>query len=100
MVAESLSGSTTVCDGVSIEAILREAGTPVYVYDASVVRDRYRELDMAFGDYPHRICYSVKANSNLAVLDLLVRLGSSFTGERPLASGTPGSLTCRASTDC
>ncbi len=75
MVAEILSGSTTVCDGVSIEAILREAGTPVYVYDASVVRDRYRELDMAFGDYPHRIHYALKANSTIGIARLIRSLG-------------------------
>tara|TARA_B100001123_G_scaffold61432_2_gene67016 strand:+ start:4047 stop:5288 length:1242 start_codon:yes stop_codon:yes gene_type:complete len=75
MVAELLSGSTTFCDGVSIEAILREEGTPVYVYDASVVRDRYRDLDIAFGDYPHRIHYALKANSTIAIARLIRSLG-------------------------
>jgi diaminopimelate decarboxylase len=51
-------------------------GTPVYVYDAAVVRRRYQELDQAFAGIPHRIFYSVKANSNLAVLNLLRGLGA------------------------
>ncbi len=51
-------------------------GTPVYVYDAAVMRRRYQELDQAFRGLPHRIFYSVKANSNLAVLALLRGLGA------------------------
>ena len=64
-----------VCDGVSIEAIVREEGTPVYVYDAAAVRDRYRELDVAFGDYPHRIHYALKANSTVGIARLIRSLG-------------------------
>lgn len=65
----------TVCNGVSIESIVREEGTPVYVYDAAAVRDRYRELDIAFGDYPHRIHYALKANSTVGIARLIRSLG-------------------------
>ncbi len=75
MMAKFSSGSTTVCDDVLIEAIVREEGTPVYVYDASVVRDRYRALDAAFGDYPHRIHYALKANSTIGIARLIRSLG-------------------------
>ena len=75
MMAKLSSGSTTVCDDVLIEAIVREEGTPVYVYDASVVRDRYRALDAAFGDYPHRIHYALKANSTIGIARLIRSLG-------------------------
>ena len=75
MVAEFSSGSMAVCNGVSIEAIVREEGTPVYVYDAAAVRDRYRELDIAFGDYPHRIHYALKANSTVGIARLIRSLG-------------------------
>ena len=51
-------------------------GTPVFVYDAGAVRDRYRELATALAPTPHRIYFSVKANSNLAVLGLMRRLGA------------------------
>lgn len=59
-----------------LETIARRAGTPVYVYDAAHIRARYAALTAALGDRPHRIYYSVKANSNLAVLGLLKRLGA------------------------
>ncbi len=61
---------------VPLEEIARAVGTPTYVYDAAVVRERYRRLDAAFGDLPHHICYAVKANGNLAVLRLLAELGA------------------------
>lgn len=51
-------------------------GTPVYVYDADAVRAQWRRLEAAFASVPHRVHYSVKANSNLAVLALLEGLGA------------------------
>src|SRR4029434_8724962 len=52
------------------------AETPLYVYSARLVRDRYRALDAAFGGYPHAIHYALKANSTLGVVRLLRALGS------------------------
>ena len=69
------SPSCAVCDGVSITAIARQEGTPVYVYSATTVRDRYAELDDGFGDYPHRIHYALKANSTVAIARLIRALG-------------------------
>jgi diaminopimelate decarboxylase len=64
------------CDGVSIDALAREHGTPLYVYSADSIRDAYRALDDAFTPHPHRIHYSLKANSSLAVVRLLREIGS------------------------
>jgi diaminopimelate decarboxylase len=64
------------CEGVPLETIAREVGTPTYVYGAGVVRDQYRRLERALGPVPHRIHYSVKANSSLAILRLLHSLGA------------------------
>ena len=64
------------CDGVAAERIARAVGTPAYVYSASVIREQFRRLDEAFAGTPHRLHYSVKANSNLAVLSLLRELGA------------------------
>ena len=70
-----------------------QAGTPCYVYSRAAIEDRYRAFDQAFGERPHLVCYAVKANSNLAVLNVLARLGSGFdivSGgelERVLAAG-------------
>jgi diaminopimelate decarboxylase len=56
--------------------IAEEVGTPVYVYDAQEIGDRYRRLERAFSGIPHSVHYSVKANSTLAVLSLLRELGA------------------------
>ena len=66
------------CEDVDLATIAKEFGTPTYVYSASTILDHYRRLDKAFESIPHLICYAVKANSNLAVLNLLARLGSGF----------------------
>ena len=52
-------------------------GTPLYVYSAAALRERYRALDAAFGGYPHALHYALKANSTLAIARLLRDLGSS-----------------------
>lgn len=64
------------CDDVSLEEVAREHGTPLYVYSAESVRCAYRELDRAFGSYPHRIHYALKANSSFALVRLLTQCGS------------------------
>lgn len=53
-------------------------GTPLYVYSASALRERYRILDRTFRGVPHTICYSVKANSNLSIVRLLAKMGAGF----------------------
>jgi diaminopimelate decarboxylase len=81
--------------GVPLTEIARQAGTPVYVYNAVAIRERYRALEAALGGVRHRICYAVKANSTLAVLRLLRDLGAGADivsgGEmaRALAAGFP-----------
>ncbi len=59
-----------------LEDIANRAGTPVYVYDAEAIRGQYRALDGALSAVPHRLFYSVKASSNLAILSLLRGLGA------------------------
>ena len=65
-----------VCDGVRLDAIAREHGTPLYVYSAESIRRAYRALDEAFDGHPHRIHYALKANSSLAIVRLLADIGS------------------------
>jgi diaminopimelate decarboxylase len=65
------------CDGVPLSKIAAAAGTPVYVYSAPMLRERYRALDNAFGDHPHAIHYALKANSTLAIARLIRELGGS-----------------------
>jgi len=66
-----------LCDGVPLADIASGAGTPVYVYSAALLRERYRAVDDAFAGYPHAVHYALKANSTLAVARLLRELGSS-----------------------
>jgi diaminopimelate decarboxylase len=66
------------CEGVPLQKIAATVGTPTYVYSRGSIESAYRRLDRAFGSLPHSICYAVKANSNLAVLRVLARLGASF----------------------
>ncbi|CAN5118012.1 diaminopimelate decarboxylase [soil metagenome] len=64
------------CEGVPLPEIARGAGTPAYVYSYSALERAYRELDEAFGDLDHLVCYAVKANGNLAVLRALASFGA------------------------
>lgn len=65
-------------EDVDLESIARSAGTPVYVYSATAIRERFRLYNDAFGDVPHEVFYAVKANSNLSVLRLLAAEGAGF----------------------
>ncbi len=69
-------GDSLHLGGVALSAIADGAGTPAYVYNADVIRLRYRALNDALSPVPHRIAYAVKANSNLAVLRILRDLGA------------------------
>jgi len=64
------------CDGVSLDAIAESVGTPVYVYSVAAIKEQYTRLSTALASVPHRLHYSVKANSNLAILSILKGLGS------------------------
>ena len=63
---------------VALDGIARRAGTPCFVYSANAILSRYRAYDRSFGDVPHKVCYAVKANGNLAILSLLARAGAGF----------------------
>ncbi len=65
-------------EDVPLTEIAAQFGTPCYVYSRAAIEQQYRAFDTAFGARAHRVCYAVKANSNLAVLNLLARLGAGF----------------------
>ncbi len=65
-------------EGVTIETIAEQQGTPCYVYSRATIERHWHAFDRAAGKQPHLICYAVKANSNLAVLQIMARLGSGF----------------------
>ncbi|WP_372609771.1 diaminopimelate decarboxylase [Halomonas sp.] len=65
-------------EDVPLSRIADEVGTPCYVYSKATLARHFRAYTEALGGHPHLICYAVKANSNLAVLGLLARLGAGF----------------------
>jgi len=71
-------GDTLYCEDVALADIAGSAGTPCYVYSANAILGRYRAYEEALAGVPHRVCYSVKANSNLGVLGLMARAGAGF----------------------
>ena len=71
-------GSSLFAEDVDLEHLAKEFGTPCYVYSRATLERHWKAFDSAFGTQPHLICYAVKANSNVAVLDTLARLGSGF----------------------
>ncbi len=86
-------GPDLYAEDVPIREIAARFGTPCYVYSRATLERHFRAFDGALGTHPHLICYAVKANSNLAVLNVLARLGSGFDIvslgelERVLAAG-------------
>ena len=82
-------------EAVPVSRIAAAVGTPFYCYSSAAIERRYRQFAAAFADRPARICYALKANSNLAIIRLLARLGAGADvvseGElrRALAAGVP-----------
>ena len=65
-------------EAVPVKRIAREVGTPAYIYSLATLRRHYRVFDQAFAKVPHIVCFSVKANSNLALLKVFANEGSGF----------------------
>ncbi|MGE4499520.1 MAG: diaminopimelate decarboxylase [Hydrogenovibrio sp.] len=70
--------NTLYAEDCSVAQLAEKYGTPLYVYSRNHFENRWQAFDAAFGDQPHLVCYAVKTNSNLAILNLLARLGSGF----------------------
>ncbi|MDA9941236.1 diaminopimelate decarboxylase [Luminiphilus sp.] len=66
------------CEEVSLEAIAATHGTPTYLYSRSAIETAFLDYRSALSEMPHLICYAVKANSNLAILNVLAQLGAGF----------------------
>lgn len=66
------------CEDVAIETLAETWGTPLFVYSRATLERHWHAFDSALADYDHLVCYAVKANSSLAVLNVLARLGSGF----------------------
>ncbi|MGR6980351.1 diaminopimelate decarboxylase [Testudinibacter sp. P27/CKL/0425] len=82
-----------MAEQLPVAEIAAQFGTPLYIYSRATLERHWRAFDNAFGDHPHLICFAVKSNSNIAVLNIMARLGSGFDIvsqgelERVLAAG-------------
>lgn len=65
-------------EGIRATELAERFATPTYVYSRAAIESAYQALSTAFGERPHRICYAVKANSNIGILNVLARLGAGF----------------------
>lgn len=78
---------------VAIADIIKAHGTPAYIYSRATLERHWHAFDNAFGEHPHLICFAVKSNSNIALLNVMAKLGSGFDIvsqgelERVLAAG-------------
>jgi len=78
MNALSRRGGALHVEDVSLDAIASEFGTPCYVYSRAALEAAYRAYDTALAAHDHLICYAVKANANLAILNVFARMGAGF----------------------
>ena len=74
----SFKNKALYAESVAVTDLMVEYGSPIYIYSRGQIESNWQQFDQAFGDHPHLICYAVKANSNLGVLNVLAKLGSGF----------------------
>lgn len=80
-------------EALPVSQIAQQFGTPLYIYSRATLERHWHAFDNAFGEYPHLICFAVKSNSNIAILQTMAKLGSGFDIvsqgelERVLAAG-------------
>lgn len=71
-------GKRLFCEGVAVETLVREFGTPLYVYSQKTLTGHFQKLDRALAPLDHLVCFAMKSNSNLSVLRALANLGAGF----------------------
>ena len=80
-------------EDLPVKQLAEEFGTPLYIYSRATLERHWHAFDSALGKHPHLICYAVKANSNIGILNVMAKLGSGFDIvsqgelERVLAAG-------------
>jgi len=71
-------GNKLFCEGVSVESLAKQYGSPLYVYSQATITDHFQKLDRAMDGVDHLVCFAMKSNSNLAVLRTIADLGGGF----------------------
>ncbi len=72
------SAEEVVCEGVPLAAVAQKFGTPTYLYSGAAIEDAYQEFHAGLGALPHTLCFAVKSNGNLSILNHVAKLGSGF----------------------
>jgi len=71
-------GNKLFCEGVSVESLVKQYGSPLYIYSQATITDHFQKLDRAMDGVDHLVCFAMKSNSNLAVLRTIADLGGGF----------------------
>src|ERR1700694_5768272 len=75
---KSETGEEVVCERVRLDSVAQKFGTPTYLYSRAAIDDAYEELHRGLGAVPHTLCFAVKSNGNLSILNHLAKIGSGF----------------------
>ena len=75
---KSETGEEVVCERVRLDSVAQKFGTPTYLYSRAAIDDAYEELHRGLGAVPHTLCFAVKSNGNLSILNHLAKRGSGF----------------------
>ena len=78
MNAFNFQNNCLYAESLLVKDLIKSYGSPLYIYSKSQIEFNWNLFKKSFGDHPHLICYAVKANSNIAVLNTLAKLGSGF----------------------
>src|SRR5260370_38683308 len=74
----SATGEEVFCERVPLSSVAEKVGTPTYIYSRAAIDEAYEELHNGLGALPHSLCFAVKSNGNLSILNHLAKLGSGF----------------------
>src|SRR5258708_12049245 len=75
---KSENGEEVVCEKVRLDSVAQKFGTPTYLYSRAAIDDAYEELHRGLGAVPHTLCFAVKSNGNLSILNHLAKMGTGF----------------------
>ena len=67
-----------MAENLPVKQLAEQFGTPLYIYSKATLERHWHAFDKAFGEHPHLVCYAVKSNPNIAILNLMAKLGSGF----------------------
>ena len=67
-----------MAENLPVKQLAEQFGTPLYIYSKATLERHWHAFDKAFGEHPHLVCYAVKSNPNIAILNVMAKLGSGF----------------------